>query len=109
MVRKLLQEFECVVVGVCCGQWIEAELLDVTAGDIVPTEIATINVDKIPEQYHQYLELGQVFTWKIYETESDFFFIVRYYTKEDIQRAEKRARELMEFFNHEQTDDHVRL
>lgn len=106
MVRKLLQEFECVVVRVCREQWIEVELLDVTAGDVVPTEIATINVDKIPEQYHQYLDLGQVFTWKIYKTgdgkaESDFFFIVRYYTKEDIQRAERRAQKLVEFFNHE--------
>ena len=106
---KLLQHFECLIRSVSFDT-IEVDLLDVTAGDEIPGEIATIAIEKIPSSYHVYLEPGQDFTWCIYELDSGevvstFNFVIRYFTEEQIQHATQRAEELSRFFGLDNKDN----
>lgn len=101
MKGDILQKWEGVVTYFDeATKLIEAEIIDLTAGDEMPGELVTLHLDAInPEAEREYVRTGAVFFWNILEeTEvhsvSEFEFYKMKWTQEEIDEAQRRAQQL---------------
>lgn len=101
---KVLQQWECCIIAVT-KEDVDVEMLDLTAGDTLPSEYATIDKGKFVLEQHQFLKPGYVFEWKIVQDSRDTvksifeFRLFGIFTKADIDRANAKAEKMAAFFS----------
>lgn len=105
---KVLQHWECCIIAVT-KEDVDVEMLDLTAGDMLPSEYATIDKSKFVLEQHQFLKPGYVFDWKVVQDGRDTvkslfeFRLFEIFTNADIDQAEAKAEEMAAFFRNKAT------
>ena len=93
---KILQRYECVVFAVEKATfW--AKLIDKTKDE--PDAEGEFLLEKVPQEEHAYIKPGAVFDWYIGDGKFKIRFRKAVWTKEHLDKAHKRAEELLQLFN----------
>jgi hypothetical protein len=88
--KNIIQQFECYVEEIN-NDTFTALLIDITLNKTIPEEIATFNISMLNKSEKEYLKEGAIFYWYIYEDEQLIVFDKKRFTKEYIERANKKA------------------